>query len=209
MEDTKRAISPKKRLIILVGAVVLLLALIGAILLFALDGQESAKPKLPPRADGVFAPIDFNEDVTLDAEYMALDRSVRYTHGNGFAYTLTDDDYQIGGPAAAFIYEVLCAIRDGDHTAYNAAFSDYYKNAVGEKEPFTPQKLYDISFNIYAPEDGGEAGTLVAYQIFYRIKDNNGTFRDDVLSGECRRITFYLRETASGYEIYTVTYRMG
>ncbi len=207
MSDTKRAISPKKKMLILIGAVVAVLLLAAVVLLLSLGDQEKPKPKIPPRAEGSFAPIDWNEDITLDQEYMALDRRVRYTNESGFTYTLNDFNYNDGGAAAAFIYKVLGAIRDGDHEAYNAAFSQYYKNAVGEKQPFTPQKLYDISFNIYAVEDGGEAGNLILYQVFYRIKDNNGTFRDDILSDECRRVTFYLRETASGYEIYTVTYR--
>lgn len=197
----------RKRLIVFLSVCAAALAFIAVALVILFNEDAPRKPYVPPRYQGSFSPVNPSEDITLDTLYMTeYDRTVRYEDESGVTYELTDADHDDGGSAAAFIYEVLSSIRNGDSVGYNAALSDYYKDAIGVKPAFTPQKLYDIFIKRYSYEDGGKAGVLFAYQVSFKIKDNNGTFRDDVGSDMMRRITYYLRQTVDGWEIYTITY---
>ena len=198
----------RRKMIRFLAACLAVLVFITAALLFLLRDEDEKKPYVPPRADAEFAPIDWSGDVWSDQQYIdEYDRDVYYRDASSILHLLSDDDYERCGDEAAFIYEVLTCIREGDANGYNAALSEYYKSAVGTKASFTEQKLYDVRYEIDRYVDGGEAGILTSYYVYFRIKNNNGTFRDDVGSDELRRMTYYLRETDLGWEIYTITYQ--
>lgn len=176
--------------------------------LYILRLDDTPEFYLPPPSDGPFAPVDWDEDIWADPEYLALgDRLTVYAEIPPFtSYPLTGPDDLSLGDDAALLYRVLQSVRAGDAELYNSFFSDYYRRIAGEKQAFTPQKLYDIRICYEKALIDEKAGYLRLYRVEYRIMDNNGTYRNDIASDELRGVYFYVRSTAQGCEVYSLVY---
>lgn len=180
----------KKKLIVALLLVVLaVLLLLAMIPLFLWLFQEPE-----PTYSYKFADPALSADIYADEDYMGLDRAIYYTTGQGayeFKNALREEDYTSCNKAVQLLIKLVQAARDGDAAAYNACFSSEYINKEGEFAPFTMQKIYDINIREYntsssqtkLPDTYKE---LYVYGLSYKIKDNNGSLRNDMGSDASR-----------------------
>ena len=197
----------KKLLIILLSAFAAVLALLVAALLL-LNGQGTGD------SGGSRAPIQFADpllsvDIYTDEEYMDLDRTVYYTMVDGYETTvpiLAGEEIHYSAEVRLLIRLVQAAIA-GDSDTYNACFSSEYIEKSGEFSPFTMQKLYDITIVDYTYSATAPSGytSVRVYGLRYKIKDNNGSLRDDVGSdGEVEQRISIVKDAAGDAFIYGI-----
>lgn len=175
--------------------------------IYILEREETPEFYTPLPSDGPFAPIDWSEDIMKDPDYLALgDRLFVYADIPPFShYPIKDGDIALGSDAV-LLYRVIESVRRGDSELYNSYFSDFYRRIVGEKPPFTPQKLYDIEICYDKTVEDDAAGVLHVYRVGYKIMENNGTYRNDVASDELRYVYFYVRTVSGRSEVYSMLY---
>lgn len=127
----------------------------------------------------MFATPDFSFDILSDEDYLGLDRSIYYTKDNITA-PIKGDESEI----AAFWCAYFSAILHGDADAYNGLFSEFYLSRKDKQQNFTMQRIYNIQVEFYdaKPDPEDEKQIVQIYIISYRIAQNNGTFRRDILS---------------------------
>lgn len=187
------------RLLIIVAAVSLSLLVIAAVL--PLLFGEDAEPDKPPAYS--FADPSLSADPSSDTDYMSLDRTVYYRALAGYEVTVSVREEELASFDAevALLYRLIQAAMAGDSVAYNACFSPEFVAASGATEAFTKQKLYDITLTLY---DSSELNVPVgyssvrAYGVAYKIKDNNGSLRDDMGSDAVKGQIFLIVKDASG-----------
>ena len=156
-----------------------------------------------------FAPVKPYEDIYEDGAWLDLDR-LCYFEDPSTGITVSIDaemdgvPYGLKEPVAALV-EFINAAIDGDTEKINGMFSKKYFESGGEaKVSFTPQKLYDIKFTYVSDDVLNENGAVHDTWTFwmeYKIKDNNGTFRNDMGSNASRREYVVLTMRADGIEI--------
>lgn len=157
--------------------------------------------KLPPSSI-IFATPDYEYDIMQDEEYLQLNRRIYHCdERSGLTEELTDKNIGGYGPAARVLREAINAIIAGDADAYNALFSDnYYANNEPES-PFTMQRLYDIKITkVNETIKSGEKGkyTQYEYEVEYKIRLNDGTFRTDIGHDESKKLYFILSDSVTG-----------
>ncbi len=197
-------LNTKKKIII----AFLILTLIGAVSAVALalpDSKQEERQELPQYSYD-FHVADFDRDILKDAEYLELNRYIAYTEG-ATTVLITDGDYEYYGPVVEFFAEYIDAVIHGDHVKYNSFFSDEYIAESGEKADFTMQQLYDINLIYYGNgnvEIDGERVASCEVALDYMIRQNNGSFRNDMGSDAIRRQFITLIEREGALEIYSV-----
>ncbi len=137
-----------------------------------------------------FYPSNYDEDIYEDETYMGLNRYVQFKVGPE-TYTITDGDYERHGKAAVFFGEYFDAAINGDAERYNQMFTENYYTKNEPYERFTPQKIYDILVEqLSLNSDNG--GDTYYFAVSYSIRQNNGTFRNDIDSDASRKLYFKL-----------------
>ena len=149
----------------------------------------------------IFHEPDWELDILREPGYMALDRTVYYCDSQ---YGLTEaldeknrDDY---GPAVETLTRMIERIIRGDADGYNQLLSSNYFENHEPEPPFTMQQLYDIRLTkVKETEINGEGNTYTQYEfeVEYRIRHNNGTFRTDIGDDESRKQYFILSNSTS------------
>ena len=197
----------RRRMLIAVIAVSVALLIVAALLpiLFGTGSSGSQPPVIQ------FADPALSADPASDEVYMQLDRTVYYrTASFGYEITvaLTPGKLHEREPEVVLLYRLISAAMGGDSSAYNACFSPEYIASSGKKEGFTKQKLYDITVTLC---DGSgltvpSGYTAVsAYAVSYKIRDNNGSLRDDIGSDAAREQIFYIvKDSAGNAAVYGV-----
>jgi hypothetical protein len=154
--------------------------------------------------DRYFTVPDFTADITEDAEYMTQYDSVpRFTVGN--ERTQLEDVLPVYKLPCSLLSDYFALVKRGDYEKYYTLFTESYEKTHGDinfftKRPliFTMQKLYDIEVTFMKselPKDGALSGYAVYYfNVSYRIKDNDGTFRRDIRSDESNTLLFEIVE---------------
>jgi len=151
------------------------------------NGQQGSKI--------VFFPADYDEDITKDAGYIDLDRNFYFedpSYGTKYAYnTETLDEVSESYRASVRVLTTFLesAIK-GDTDKINSCFSEYYIKADGKlKTKVAPQKLYDIVITLDADVSGSfpDSDESYCFWVEYKIRMNNGTFRDDMGSNCIRK----------------------
>ncbi len=172
--------------------------------LFAsLFGEKIKYRDYPPFGEGYFEEPDWDEDIFEDGDWLDKDRSVHYA-SNGVTLMLeTDEDFEKAGPIALFFQQYFTAIIHGDHLTYNNLLTDQYKKEYGPKDPFTMQKLYEIEvidLNCVSYIDEGKPNQITVYEfdVEYKIMENNGTYRNNLLSDDKRPLRYFLYRYSSG-----------
>lgn len=201
-ESTRRL----KRNMIIVLVCMVAFAVIAIPLINILDklqnGEDTEETgKLPPSSI-IFATPDYEYDIMQDEEYLQLNRRIYHCdERSGLTEELTDKNIGGYGPAARVLREAINAIIAGDADAYNALFSDnYYANNEPES-PFTMQRLYDIKITkVNETIKSGEKGkyTQYEYEVEYKIRLNDGTFRTDIGHDESKKQYFILSDSVTG-----------
>ena len=191
--------------LILVG---LLAVLIGIDLLIGSGGLASLfsadRPETAKRVTDLW-PVDYDEDIMTDEGYLGLNRYIRYADGGYATYLASERDLAAASPAAAFFRAYFDAVIAGDAEAYNACFTDEYRRQNGEKGRFTAQKIYDIEVEKLVEyrlnEDTPEEILVWEFDVSYRIRQNNGTFRDDIESDTARKQVYQLYQPVRTGEV--------
>lgn len=201
-ESTRRL----KRNMIIVLVCMVAFAVVAIPLINILDklqnGEDTEETgKLPPSSI-IFATPDYEYDIMQDEEYLQLNRRIYHCdERSGLTEELTDKNIGGYGPAAGVLREAINAIIAGDADAYNSLFSDnYYANNEPES-PFTMQRLYDIKITkVNETIKSGEKGkyTQYEYEVEYKIRLNDGTFRTDIGHDESKKQYFILSDSVTG-----------
>ncbi len=169
----------------------------------SLFGKKIKYRHYPPFGEEYFEEPDWDEDIFEDSDYLNKDRSVHYT-SNGVSIMLeTDEQFESAGPIALFFQQYFTAIIHGDHITYNSLLTDQYKKEYGPKDPFTMQKLYeieviDLNRINYLNEGTPNMITVYEFDVEYKIMENNGTYRNNLLSDDKRPLHYFLYRYSSG-----------
>ena len=205
---TKKKNLKKKRLIVLFAALAVLLLLI---FLNTLDFESSPTEQAPPAPYAPetypifdFCEPDYESNIFDNPEYKVLDHSIHYTFNNqsvSLNNTLKTLDHESYDPDFdAFFVNYFTALAKGvktsaDTMAFNAFYSDVYFRNHTSFTRFAPQKVYDIDIvrrtneQIITSEEKEEdaiyvGSTLTSFEVRYKIYQNDGTFRRDIISDD-------------------------
>jgi len=146
----------------------------------------------------IFYEPDWDLDIMKEPGYLALDRTVYYCDIQyGMTVALDDKNRDDYGPAVEVLVTMIERIIAGDAEGYNQLFSSHYYENHDEEPPFTRQQVYDIKLT-KVKETNMDAGyTQYEFEVEYRIRNNNGTFRVDIGDGESRKQYFVLSDSTS------------
>lgn len=200
-ESTRRL--KRNMIIVLIGLVVFVviaIPLIG-ILDNLQNGAEEETKRLPPSSI-IFATPDFEYDIMKDEDYLQLNRRI-YIHDvrSGQTEELTDKNLPGYGGGAAVLRDMIRAVINGDADAYNALFSSNYYENHDPEPPFTMQRLYDIKLTkVSETLVAGEKGKYTQYEfeVEYKIRLNDGTYRTDIGHDESKKQYFVLSDSVTG-----------
>ncbi len=215
-KNDKKPISRQKKKAIIFACVVISLLVILPILTFVdwnslfglADKPEDKDSWIHFYGDQYFKEPDYSENIEEDLKYMDLDRMLYYSVGNE-TFQIIDRPEDIGNCCVLF-YNYFENLKKGDYTRYYSFFTDRYEQEYGSTNPFTkkelkytPQKVYNIKVTLIQStflENGDANGehigsTMHFFNVEYCIKDNNGTYRRDILSNESRSLVFEVLET--------------
>ncbi len=181
-----------KKKIWLFGGIALLLVLVLLLVPPLLLWLLNTPPQMPQYQ---FADPALSTDIYADTVYMGYDRSIYYVSGDsGYQETEAIRDVATYAKEVQLLVSLVQAAIAGDADAYNECFSPEYLAKHGDKTGFTMQKIYGIYITKYA--SSGEVVTPDGYQtvafygLSYKIKDNNGSLRDDMDSDGSREQYF-------------------
>ena len=190
--DEERLLQREKRkkiLLIAVCAVTGVFLIFGALALIlpAIENylKEQRRTDLENRTKRsyIYPEPDYSLDIFEDTVYLSLDRYVWVWDSDKIARTVITEVNRDNYPVEIqFMYDVVNFIINGDWAAYNKIFTDDYIKNAGDnwRENFTMQQLFDIELEYV---DAGELDGGALYydiQLSYQIRNNNGTFRNDL-----------------------------
>ena len=214
-ESTRRL----KRTMIVVLVVMVAFALVVVPLINFLDGLQNGgtatEETKQPSSSIIFVTPDYEYNIMNDAGYLDLNRRIYHCdERSGLTEELTDKNIAGYGPAAIVLRDAINAIIAGDADAYNALFSDNYYANHDPEEPFTMQRLYDIKITkVSESQQSGEKGkyTQYEYEVEYKIRKNNGTFRTDIGSDASRKQYFVISDSTfvDGEQVFLIDRIMG
>ena len=136
---------------------------------------------------------DFSENIYDDSVYLELlGPYVMYYKKDDVEISLTENDLEKQGIWAEFFYDYVEVIKNGDNTTYNSYFFDEYYKTHQKMSEFTMQKIYDLrveELDVNVNLDENEYDWVyknglepVCFNVKYKIRHNNGTFRMGVSS---------------------------
>ena len=201
--DSARQTKRMKRRIIIVFLAMILFAVIyftvSSIITQVKEKQEEETSYRPNTI--IFYEADYEYNIMKDKDYLALDRRPYLCdEANGVTVSVEEDQLDKQDEGFRLLYDMVQCIIRGDHEGYNALFSENYY-AVEDNIPedgFTMQQVYDIKFTkkrISEHTDGGINYTQYEYEVEYKIRKNNGTFRTDIGSDAARTQYFVISDS--------------
>lgn len=170
----------------------------------SLFGKETKYRTYPPLDD--LCDPDWEENIFEDEEYMEKERFIRYTENNTTTPLVTDSDFASKGRIALFFKDYFDIVINGDSDAYNELLTPEFIKEYGLKETFTMQKLYEIEvvdLNCVSYLNKGKANQIIVYEfdVYYKIMENNGTYRNNLASDDKRALRYILYRYSETDEI--------
>ncbi len=202
----------KKKMLFLIIAV--FLALLVLILLIRVLSEFTEKPSsgTSETTDKPYE-IEFSDEYVTDSKifnedevYFTYDRTIYFFNPQtGVTEGIEEGNFSAFGSGVEFLCNMIEAIKDGDCEAYNAFFSSIYFEENDEKPAFSMQKLYDILITEHSVteeknENGGTYKEYI-YELRYKIRNNNGSFRSDVGSDATRAQYFLITNRGGRLQI--------
>ena len=189
----------KKAVIIIICIFVVLVVLYGALALVNMwlkgtDGKtgDGEQGEMNFNPDGILSvnyyEPDYSADIFTESEYLAKDRSLRFTDGN-ISIVLdeyTDDELDAG---QKFFKNYFDAVTHGDYESYSEMIADGYSgnpNVYGanpKEKKFPMQRIYNVNIKKLAISDdennvyNGRHAIFGIYEVSYCISKNDGEFR--------------------------------
>ena len=192
-----------KRRIITVLVCLAVFAVIAIPLISYLDTLETkkkAEQEGETRKDStiIFYEADWELDIMKEPGYLAKDRTIYYCDAQyGFTEALDDKNRDDYGPAVIVLCEMIERIVAGDADGYNKLLSTNYLANHEPEPPCTMQQVYDIKLTKVKETNMSEGYTQYEFEVEYRIRHNNGTFRTDIGDDESRKQYFVLSDSTS------------
>ena len=198
MEATRRL---KRRMVIVLVALVAF-AVIAVPLISALDRLtvQGKQEEIETRKSStiIFYEADWELDIMQEPGYLAKDRTVYYCDAQyGITQALDEKNRNDFGPAVDVLVRMIERIIAGDADGYNQLFSSNYFENHEPEPPFTMQQLYDIKLTKVKEIEMSEGYTQYEFEVEYRIRQNNGTFRNDIDEDESKKQYFVLSDSTS------------
>ena len=171
-------------LIFIIGTTVMCMALLAAM---------TEKEKDQPQKGTTYLFYEPNYDINIleNENYLELDRTIKFENpDNGITYAIENGNMDEVPTIMHESVGVLCNFIEyailGESDKLNQLFSEEYIEAGGKtKMDFTMQQLYNIKIT-YIPSSSEviEGSTVESYDYWleYMIRQNNGTFRNDMES---------------------------
>jgi hypothetical protein len=202
--QAKESTRKLKRNMIIVLVCMAMFAVVAIPLIRILDGlqngeNEEETKKLPPSSI-IFATPDYEYDIMQDNDYLQLDRRI-YHCGSGMTDVLTDKNISGYGAGAVVLRAYINAVIAGDADTLNTLFSENYFANHEAEPPFTMQRLYDIKLTkVSETLVAGEKGKYTQYEfeVEYKIRLNDGTYRTDIGHDESKKQYFVLSDSVTG-----------
>lgn len=151
---------------------------------------------------------DWESDIFQNSEWLEKNRFITYTE-NGMSIGLVDFDYKAYGEPVVMFGEYVDALMNGDAELVNSFYTDSYFETHERFERITMQKLYNIEVEYLSESDitkNGRTVTQYIYKFSYMIMENDGTFRDDMVSDATRPQYYTLIEEDGSIKISDVSY---
>ncbi len=225
----------KKILLILISSVIFFALIFGVFTLYIVgwfkseDAGKSGGFLFDPHADE-------NYDIMTDEAYIAILEAQPFINlknaQTGITESLLPENYEKEGPAVKLLTDMIIAIQNGDSDTYNSIFSSAYlisegkRKAAGSDTPekyqnytdeqylelgrqrdFTMQQIYDVYITFVSETTDTSSDTKTyTYEVEYKIRKNNGTFRTDLGSDAPRpqTITIFENKKSDKIEIVSV-----
>lgn len=146
----------------------------------------------------IFYEPNWELDIMKDPGYLALDRTVYYNDSQyGITVALDQKSLTKYGPAVEVLNQMIEYIIAGDADGYNQLLSLNYLENNDFEPPFTMQQLYDIKLTKVKETEMSEGYTQYEFEVEYRIRQNNGTFRNDIDEDESKKQYYVLSDSTS------------
>ena len=146
----------------------------------------------------IFFEPNWELDIMKDPAYLALDRTVYYNDVQyGITVALDQKNVNKYGPAVEVLNQMIQFIIAGDADGYNQLLSVNYLENNDFEPPFTMQQLYDIRISKVQETIVNGEYTQYEFELEYRIRNNDGTFRTDIGSDESKRQYVILSNSTS------------
>ena len=159
------------------------------VILAAMTANENKQPV--KGTTYLFYEPNYELNILKIEDYMELERNVKFENPeNGITYAIVngnmDEVPTIMQESVGLLCEYVDYAINGESEKLNSLFSQEYIEAGGKtKMDFTMQQLYNIKIT-YVTSTGetvdGATTTSFDYWLEYMIRQNNGTFRNDMES---------------------------
>ena len=183
---SKRSRLKKKIIIVIISIFALMILMfISIFVLSTVLDKISGKDE---EYDFNFYEADYNENIFEDREYLSLIENgyISYCDMDNVTLGIDEDDAHKYGQDVEFIVSYIQHMINGDVDKYNGCYSELYYEEEDPKEKFTMQKIYDVLIKKVSEEtvsDGNGSYTKYIFSLNYKILKNNGTLRNDFLTG--------------------------
>ena len=208
-KDKKRI---KKIFIVVISALLALALLAGGLSLIAKWLYPDVETEFYD--DYRFFEPDYSKNILEDKVYLSLRRGINYNR-YGDECVLTKDNLINLHSSAEFFYNYFDNIIRGDYQNHTSFYTQEYLNTEDSKkvfpipDKFTMQGIYDIHVNLYSSKTDEENKNKVTeiYEISYRIFENNGTFRRDILPDDTQTLVYEIYIIDGVAKINSIAYR--
>ena len=147
---------------------------------------------------------DWETNIFDVERWLEKNRCITYVD-NGMAVTITDEAYDEYGICVEFMALYFKALMYGDADALCGFYADSYFIENERWAKITMQKVYDMRMELINTVYN-QSEIIYVYKISYKIMENDGTFRDDVVS-DAERAQFYsIVDTGDEIKITDVSY---
>jgi len=156
-----------------------------------------------------FYNADYSENIFDDPEYIALIENgyISFSNMDNVTLSIDEEDAASYGKDVEFIVQYVKYMINGEVDKYNSCYSDLYYQKADPKENFTMQKIYDVNIKKISEQsvsENGQTYTKYVFSLNYRILNNNGTLRNDFLTGS-RTQYLYITDRSGSLQIDGVT----
>lgn len=211
-EDRRDAAADKKKIkriaLIVLSAFLVLAAIYGALL--AVDDLLEPEYSEASYEDYRFYEADYSKNILEDKLYLSLNRNI-YFERMGSESVLTKENAIGISLAADLFFDYFDCLVKGDYENYSSFFTQecLESKKFTLPERFTMQGIYDVHINMYRSDVVDEESDTVReiYEVSYRIFENNGTFRSDILPDETRTLVFEINITKGVAKINAIGHR--